>query len=164
MENQQYHPLPQPHELVERDKEDAMGAYLMMFAAIGAGLPLPIINLIASVIYYYINKSKSRFIRFHSLQALMAQIPTSLLNAVAMFWGIRVIFFDWEFNDIFKGYLAMLILINLIYFVFNIIAAVKARKGMMYYFLFFGKIAYHQVFKVSLYEEKQEAVNTPPKI
>jgi len=24
-----YHPLPQPHELSEREKEDAMGAYLM---------------------------------------------------------------------------------------------------------------------------------------
>ena len=46
-----YHPLPQPHELSEREKEDAMGAYLMMFAAVGAGLPLPVINLIAAIIY-----------------------------------------------------------------------------------------------------------------
>ncbi|MCH8319303.1 MAG: hypothetical protein IIA88_12580, partial [Bacteroidetes bacterium] len=42
-----YLPVPQPDEIPTREKEDAMGAYLMMFAAIAAGLPLPIINLIA---------------------------------------------------------------------------------------------------------------------
>jgi hypothetical protein len=27
----EYYPLPQPAEIPEREKEDAMGAYLMMF-------------------------------------------------------------------------------------------------------------------------------------
>ena len=31
--------LPQPQDLTVREKEDAMGAYLMMFAAWGAGSP-----------------------------------------------------------------------------------------------------------------------------
>ena len=43
--------LPQPHEIPKRDREDAMGAYLMMFAAWGAGLPLPLLNLLAAIIY-----------------------------------------------------------------------------------------------------------------
>ena len=47
----EFHPLQQPDEIPEREKEDAMGAYLMMFAAVAIGLPLPIINLIASIIY-----------------------------------------------------------------------------------------------------------------
>src|SRR5438477_6013265 len=94
----EYYPLEQPDELTTREKEDAMGAYLMMFAAIGAGLPLPIINLIAAVIYYFINKSASRFVRFHSYQALIATIPTTLINAGAMFWIIRILFFDWHAN------------------------------------------------------------------
>ena len=32
-----YHPLSQPDELTSREKEDAMGAYLMMFASIEIG-------------------------------------------------------------------------------------------------------------------------------
>ena len=60
-----YHPVEQPDDIPTRDREDAMGAYLMMFAALAAGLPLPIINLIAALIYYFTNRAKSRFIEFH---------------------------------------------------------------------------------------------------
>ena len=64
----EYHPIPQPEEISTREKEDAMGSYLMMFAAIGAGLPLPMLNIIATFIDYFLHKSKGRFVRFHVLQ------------------------------------------------------------------------------------------------
>src|ERR1044071_1130098 len=112
-----YHPLPQPEEVSVREKEDAMGAYLMMFAAIGAGLPLPIINLIAAIIYYYINKSSSRFVKFHSYQALIATIPTTLINAGAMFWILHIVFGDWHVTANFKGYIVATVIANLAYFV-----------------------------------------------
>ncbi|TAL58125.1 MAG: DUF4870 domain-containing protein [Bacteroidetes bacterium] len=161
-----YHPLPQPEELPQRDKEDAMGAYLMMFAALGAGLPLPIINLIAAVIYYYINKKASRFVRFHTHQALISQIPTTLMNAIAVFWGLRILIYDdWGFTNIYKGYLVAVLLANILYFIFGIIGAIKANSGKMYYLLFFGKISYHSVFQIRPDEDakagKQE--NLPPK-
>ena len=44
-----YAEIPQPEEVSTREREDAMGAYLMIFGALAAGLPLPIINLIAAV-------------------------------------------------------------------------------------------------------------------
>src|SRR5258706_9210434 len=86
----EFHPLQQPEEIAEREKEDAMGAYLMMFAAVAVGLPLPVINLIASVIYYFINRKKSRFIHFHSLQALLSNIPTTLINWGVVIWGVTI--------------------------------------------------------------------------
>lgn len=163
MIDEKYYPVPQPEDLDIREREDAMGAYLMMFAALGAGLPLPILNLVAAIIYYYINKGKSLFVRFHSLQSLLSQLPTSILNAVAVFWGIRIAFFDYAFTDIFKGYLWMVGVANLIYIIFSIIGAVKARKGQMYYFLFFGPISYQSVFKRSD-KHASTAVNQPPKM
>ena len=33
-----------------------MGAYLMMFASLAIGLPIPLVNLIASVIYFLVNR------------------------------------------------------------------------------------------------------------
>jgi len=66
--------LPQPDELSEREKDDAMGAYLMMFATWVVGLPLPVLNLIAAVIYFYVNKKSSRFVAFHALQSLLSQV------------------------------------------------------------------------------------------
>lgn len=60
MSAEKYVKLPQPQDLSEREKEDAMGAYLMMFAALATSLPLPIINLIAAIVYYYINRKKRK--------------------------------------------------------------------------------------------------------
>ena len=82
------YPIPQPTEISEREKEDAMGAYLMMFASAALGLPFPIFNLIASVIYYFVNKSKGRFVQFHSLQSLYSQLPVSILNSILVIWAL----------------------------------------------------------------------------
>lgn len=145
-----YHPLPQPDEIPERDREDAMGAYLMMFAAVASSLPLPIINLIAAVIYYYVNRRKSRFIHFHALQSLLSQLPTTLLNWGLLYWLIRIwISDDWYFDDYAKGYLFMVVVANVLYIIFSLMAAIRARKGGMYYFLFFGKLSYEYVFSTS---------------
>lgn len=163
MREENFNPIPQPDQLDIREKEDAMGAYLMMFAALGAGLPLPILNLVAAIIYYYINKGKSLFVRFHSLQSLLSQLPTSVLNAVAVFWGVRIIFLDYAFTDVFKGYLWLVGVANLIYIIFSIIGAVKARKGEMYYFLFFGRVSYQSVFKKKD-SVAEQIVNQPPKM
>lgn len=158
-----FEPIPQPEELEVREREDAMGAYLMMFAALGAGLPLPILNLVAAIIYYYINKGKSLFVRFHSLQSLLSQLPTSILNAVAVFWGARIIFFDYAFTDVFKGYLWLVGIANLVYIIFSIIGAVKARKGEMYYFVLFGRISYQSVFAIQD-TNTEKRINQPPKM
>lgn len=143
----EYYPIPQPDELSDREKDDAMGSYLMMFASVAVGLPLPIINLIAAVVYYYTNRSKGLFVHFHALQSLISQLPTTIINAIGVFWAIRIYFFDWDLTDNFKGYLIMALIFNLAYFVFSIIGAVKARKGRMYYFLFFGRLSYESVFR-----------------
>lgn len=161
-EKEEYYPLPQPDEINTREREDAMGAYMMMFAAMAAGLPLPIINLIAAVIYYYINRSKSKFVRFHSLHSLLAQLPTSVLNAGLIFWTVRIWFFSWEFNDYFVGYIWMVVIANLLYFIFSIIAAVRARKGRFFYFLFFGVYAYQVVYRVKEEVEVKASINKPP--
>lgn len=144
----EFYPLPQPNEIAEREKEDAMGAYLMMFAAVAIGLPLPIINLIAAIIYYFINRGKSRFIHFHSLQALISQIPTTLINWALVIWGIRIFITDATLSDEFWAYAIFAGVANVFYFILSMIGAYHARKGRMYYFMFFGKVAYEAAFKV----------------
>ncbi len=159
------YPIPQPDELSTREKEDALGGYLMMFAAFAVGLPLPIINLIASVVYYFVNKGNTRFVRFHTLQALLSQIPTTILNAGFTFWTVRIIFFDWETSQYYWAYICMVTLANLWYAVTCIIGAIKARKGLMFYMLFFGIVAYRQVFTKSIADSNEVILsNRPPKM
>tara|TARA_Y200000002_G_scaffold370427_1_gene365901 strand:- start:195 stop:716 length:522 start_codon:yes stop_codon:yes gene_type:complete len=167
-----YYPLPQPHELSEREKEDAMGAYLMMFASLATSLPLPVINLIAAVVYYYVNRKKSRFIHFNCLQSLLSQLPTTLVNWILLYWALQIFIFEnYEINDYFYAYLGFSVLANLIYFVYSIVAAVRARKGVFMYFILFGPYAYQQVYSkknILNYEnenrqlEVEQKVNKPP--
>lgn len=177
MNQEKYHPLPQPNEVSTREREDGMGAYLMMFASLGIGLPLPIINLIAAVIYYFINRKKSKFVHFHTLQSLLSQLPTSILNAVGVFWTFSILFRQNDvyidetsdfldlFPNMYVGYLIMVFVANLIYLIFSIIAASKAHKGKFYYMLFFGRISYNYVYKVRVAEdlENKADINLPPR-
>lgn len=160
-----YYPLPQPEEIPEREKEDAMGAYLMMFAAVAIGLPLPIINLIASIVYYFLNRKKSRFIHFHALQGLLSQIPTTLINWALVIWGVSIFLRDdWKLTPEFWGYAIFAGVSTFLYFIVSLIAAYKARHGKMYYFLLFGKMAYEVAYKIKPEDqtENRGPVNQPP--
>lgn len=160
----EYYPLPQPDEIETRVKEDAMGAYFMMFATSALGLPLPILNLVAAIIYYYVNRNKGKFVQFHTLQSLWSQIPVTLLNSGLVAWTIVNLVRDFDFSSYYWGYLIMAGCANLVYLTFSIVGAVKARKGYFYYFLFFGKIAYHQVYRVRPERNVSKPVNRPPSL
>ncbi len=161
--NAAYLPVPQPDEISIREKEDAMGAYLMMFAGVAVALPLPLLNLIASFVYLYLNKSKGRFVYFHSLQALYSQIPVTLLNLALLIWLIICLVNDATFTNGFKGYAIMVAVVNIVDLVFSLVAAAKARKGLMYYYLFFGRISYQQAFS-GRPKPEVKPVNAPPKM
>jgi len=51
---------------------------------------------------------------------------------------------------------------NLVYFIVSIIGAVKARNGVFFYFLFFGKMAYHQVYRIRPEKNLSRPTNRPP--
>lgn len=156
--------LPQPNELSEREKEDAMGAYLMMFAAWGAGFPLPMIGLIASVIYFYLNKKSSLFTAFHSCQALLTHIPISILNAVAVIYGL-VLLFKGQTHHLhhFGAFVVFTGIWNALYMFFSIIACVKARKGGFYYFWVFGRLSFARYYNPAARKRPvDEGRNLPP--
>jgi uncharacterized membrane protein len=159
----EFHPLPQPHELSDREKEDASGAYLMMFATTAIGLPLPVVNMIASIVYYFVNRSKGLFVRFHALQSMYSQFPVSILNSVVVIWAIVNLVKERPFTNTFWGFLITAGVFTLLYFVFSIIGAVRAHRGRFYYFVFFGRLAYMQVYK-KREEDGQDQVNHPPSL
>ncbi len=164
MSETEFAPVPQPEEVTRKERDDAMGGYLMMFAALAVGLPIPIINLLASVIYYFVNRKKSRFVHFHTLQGLLSQAPTTLLNAGLVFWTFRNIFSTSEFNDSYFGYLIAVIIANLLYFIFSMVAAVRAYNGRLYYLVFFGKVAYYYAYRLEGEDLIAAPINRPPNL
>ena len=134
--------LPQPDEITRREREDAMGAYFMMFAAWGIGLPLPFLNLVAAGIYYGINRKKSKFVAFHALQSLTSQIPVTVVNAGLLFWLIRNLVVGGGFTVSFWLYLTLDTALNIAYLVSSLIALSRAYKGNFFYFPIFGRMAF----------------------
>ena len=47
----------------EHEAERASNSYLMSVVAVMAGLPLPIFNLIASIIFFFGNRKSTYFVR-----------------------------------------------------------------------------------------------------
>lgn len=140
-----------------------MGAYLMMFAAWGVGLPLPILNLVAAIIYHFVNRKNSRFAAFHSLQSVLSQIPVTAINAFLVGWTIRNVVRESQFTRAFFAYLIFMIVVNIAYVTISIVAMVRARKGRFFYMPIFGRYAFDRYYGAgaSTYD-KPIPPNKPP--
>ena len=162
--------IPQPEEITSRERERSLASYFMMFISSTAGLPLPFINLIASWIYYAYTKKTSPFVKFHSLQSLLSQLPVTIINTSLVLWIASVVFNnlgqfkDALFTSSFFGFVATVIAVNFVYIIFSIIAAVRAYSGRLYYFPFFGNIAFKEAFINQKDYQKKEFINKPPQL
>jgi uncharacterized Tic20 family protein len=155
--------LPQPDEIPAREKDDAMGAYLMMFAAWAVGLPFPVLNLVAAFIYFMINRKKSRFVAFHSLQSLLSQIPVTVGNLAVIVWLVSILVTEMIFPQRFFAFLYFMIAINIVYVIYSIVALVRARRGSFFYMPFFGRAAFARYYGPNAVPlEKPVDPNRPP--
>jgi len=158
--------IPQPSEIPERQKEDAMGAYLMMFASFAIGLPLPLLNLIASIIYFFVNRKNGDFVAFNCLQALLSHVPVVLLNAGVVGWvvGILVVPPHDAFSAAFFWFLFFVVLVNLAWIIWSIVAMVHARKGHFIYMPLIGRMCFARYYgpRAASRRAAQSWQNRPP--
>jgi uncharacterized membrane protein len=143
--------LPQPEDIPPVDREHAAGAYIMMFAA--QYLPLPAINLIASIIYHAVCRKRSRFVTFHTWQSMISQIPTTVLLwalVARLIWQLvttpadhRALLFTSGWTI---AFIAVVLLWNLLYVIWSLIAYRRAGAGRLYYLPVFGKMAFARYF------------------
>lgn len=117
------------YEPGDHEAEKASNSYLMSLIAIIAGLPLPIVNLIATFIFYVGNRKSTYFVRWHCTQALVSQVSMLFINSVAFWWTIGIIFGDESLTNQYFGYMFTAFIFNLTEFIATIYTAIKARKG-----------------------------------
>ncbi len=124
----------------ESETEKASNSYLMSLVALMAGLPLPIINLVATFIFYAGNRNGTYFVRWHCTQALLSQISLLLINSYAFWWTISVIFYDRVVTNEYIAYIIAVLLFNLVEFIATIYSAVSTRKGIHVQWWFYGSL------------------------
>lgn len=124
----------------EHEKERASNSYLMSLIAIIAGLPLPIINLIATLIFYVGNRKSTYFVRWHCTQALVSQLSMFFINSVAFWWTIAIVFTDESLSANYIAYIITAFIFNFTEFIATIYTAIQTRKGIHVEWWFYGTI------------------------
>jgi uncharacterized membrane protein len=129
----------QPHEA---EAEVASNSYLMSLVAVLAGLPLPIINLLATLIFFLGNRRSGYFVRWHCTQALLSQFSLLLINSIGFWWTFNVLFGDQLLTNNYIAYLIALVLFNLVEFIATIHTAIQTRKGRHVEWFFYGQLTH----------------------
>ncbi|GEP50206.1 hypothetical protein FNO01nite_08780 [Flavobacterium noncentrifugens] len=129
-----------PYKPGEHEAEKASNSYLMSLVAVVAGLPFPIVNLIASVIFYLSNRKGTYFVRWHATQSMLSQLGLVFFNSISFWWTISIVFGDENVSNRYFAYLFTVIILNLFEFISTIYAAIETRKGRHVDFWFFGSL------------------------
>lgn len=124
----------------EHEAETASNSYLMSLIAIIVGLPLPIINLIATLIFYVGNRKGSYFIRWHCTQALLSQLSMLFMNSYGFWWTISIMFTNEIITTNYIAYMIVAFIFNIIEFITTIYTAIKTRKGIHVEWWFYGSL------------------------
>ena len=128
------------YEPTEHEAEKASNSYLMSLIALIVGLPLPIINLIATLMFYFGNRKGTYFVRWHCTQALLSQLSMLLINSYGFWWTVSIIFTDETITDNYIAYLITALIFNLTEFIATIYTAVQTRKGIHISWWFYGSL------------------------
>ena len=124
----------------EHEAERASNSYLMSLVALVAGLPLPIINLIATFFFFIANRKGTYFVRWHCTQALVSQAALLCMNSVGFWWTVSIVFGNEHVSNRYFAYLFTAIFFNLLEFISTIYSAVQTRKGKHVQQWFFGNL------------------------
>lgn len=126
------------YEPSEHEAEKASNSYLMSLIAVIVGLPLPIINLIATLVFYLGNRKGTYFVRWHCTQALLSQLSMLFINSYGFWWTISIIFSSEIITNQYLSYMIAAVIFNVIEFIATIYTAIQTRKGIHIEWWFYG--------------------------
>ena len=129
-----------PYQPYDHEAEKASNSYLMSLVAIVAGLPIPILNLLATFFFYVANRKKTYFVRWHCTQALLSQVVLLCMNSVGFWWTISILFSSEQVSNRYFAYLFTILIFNILEFISTVYCAVQTRKGKHVEFWFFGNL------------------------
>ncbi len=124
----------------EDSAEKSSNVYLMSLIGVMAGLPLPILNLLATIIFFVGNKKAQPIVRWHCIQGMLSQFVLFIFNSISFWWTISIIFYKEEISNNYLSYLLFVIILNVLELISTIYTAIKVRKGQHVEWWFYGPI------------------------
>ncbi|WLD22550.1 hypothetical protein NU10_07320 [Flavobacterium dauae] len=126
----------------EHEAEKASNSYLMSLIAFIAGLPLPIVNLLATFFFYISNRKGTYFVRWHCTQALLSQFSMLFVNSFGFWWTVSIIFYSETITNHYIAYMITAVIFNLSEFIATIYTAIQTRKGIHVKWWFYGSLTH----------------------
>lgn len=117
------------YRLSENERESAVNGYLMSLAVFATTMPIPIINLIANIIYYFRRRKSSYITRWHSMNAFVSQLPLFLINSFTWYSVWQVLWDEWQLNNYLIAYYILAAILNVAEIVLSIICCLKIKKN-----------------------------------
>lgn len=124
----------------EHEAEKASSSYLMSLVALVAGIPLPIINLLATFIFYMGNRKGTYFVRWHCTQALLSQFSMLFINSTGFWWTVSILFGAETMTNEYIAFVITAAAFNLTEFIATIYTAIQTRKGRHVEWWFYGSL------------------------
>ncbi len=124
----------------EHECEKASNSYLISLVALMAGLPLPVVNLIATAMFFLANRRAERFVRWHCTQALLGQVAALMMNVAGVYWTLAILLGSHAISNVYIAYMVVIVAANLTEFIATIYAAIRTRKGRQVSWYFFGPL------------------------
>ena len=115
--------------IADDEAESASNAYLLSLVLLVGGAPLPILNLLASVIFYFGARRSSPFVRWHCTQALVGQLLLIPVNSTFLWMTLGLLFGHRELDDFYVGWGLVMLALNAAELIASIYAAIKVRQG-----------------------------------
>ena len=116
------------YEPTEHEKETASNSYLMSLIVIMVGLPLPIINLVATLIFYLNNRKSTYFVRWHCTQAILSQLSILFINSFGFWWTMSIIFSEEIITNRYIAYIIVVIIFNFTELIPTIYTTIQPRE------------------------------------
>lgn len=124
----------------DHEAEKASNSYLMSLVVVMAGLPFPIVNLLATLFFYLANRKGTFFVRWHCTQALLSQFSILLINSFGFWWTLSIIFGHETVSNNFIAYIMVLLVFNIAELILTIYTAINTRKGIHVEWWFYGDL------------------------
>ncbi len=125
---------------LDHEAEKASNSYVMSLIAVIAGLPLPLINLAATLIFYLGNRKQTFFVRWHCTQALLSQASLLIINTAGVVWSVMLLVKSSPVSSNYIAYIIAVLVFNAAEFIATVDAAVKTRKGIHVQWFFYGNL------------------------
>lgn len=124
----------------EHEAEKASNSYLISLVTAIAGMPLPIVNLIATLFFYIANKKGTFFVRWHCTQALVSQLSLLFMNSAGFWWTVGIIFGNQSISNTYIAYIITIFLFNMGELIASIYTSINTRRGKHVSWWFYGNL------------------------